>query len=190
MRHEALFLSACTDGATFHSRGNQSWSPYTATCFNLPPWLRNKFGCVLLFGVMPNKIRNYARTRTHSRIELVRDIVPPLRVISTTTRRTHRRPGESYLGILRGVPVGGPTSRSRPPSLQRIHRGVLSTMDSNHPPNRRQCWVGETHMQPQTASVHRCTHPRNLHSCGSLCYSNRNNIYYVLCVTKLYQACY
>ena len=64
MRHNVLFLSVCTDGATFHSRGNQSWSPYTATCFNLPPWLRSKFGCMLLFGVMPNKIRDYARTRT------------------------------------------------------------------------------------------------------------------------------
>ena len=61
IRKTVLFLSVCTDGAGFFSRGNQSWGPYTGVCFNLPPWLRNKFACLFLFGVLPTKIKNYNR---------------------------------------------------------------------------------------------------------------------------------
>ena len=64
MRRKILYISVCTDGAGFFNRGNQSWGPYTGVCFNLPPWLRNKFGLLFLFGVMPSKIKNYSSTCT------------------------------------------------------------------------------------------------------------------------------
>ena len=64
MRRKILYISVCTDGAGFFNRGNQSWGPYTGVCFNLPPWLRNKFGLLFLFGVMPSQIKNYSSTCT------------------------------------------------------------------------------------------------------------------------------
>ena len=67
LRKSVLYMSACSDGAGFFSRGNQSWGPYTAVCMNLSPWLRNKFACILVFGVLPTKIKNYNRiTPFHS----------------------------------------------------------------------------------------------------------------------------
>lgn len=60
-RKFVLYMSVCTDGSGFFQRGNLSWGPYTGICFNLPPWLRNKFACLFMFGVMPVKIKNYNR---------------------------------------------------------------------------------------------------------------------------------
>ena len=65
-RKYVLYFSSCTDGAGFFNRGNQSWCPYTCVCYNFPPWLRNKFACLFVFGVMPPKIKNYNRTLTCS----------------------------------------------------------------------------------------------------------------------------
>lgn len=68
-RRNVLFTSVSSDGTFFFARGNQSWSPYTGVCFNLPPWLRNKFACLFMFGVMPIKIKNYGST--HMNITLI-----------------------------------------------------------------------------------------------------------------------
>ena len=66
MRKVLISASVCTDASGFFNRGNQSWSPYTGVCFNLPPWLRNKFACLFMFGVMPIKIKNYESTYAHT----------------------------------------------------------------------------------------------------------------------------
>jgi hypothetical protein len=42
-REFVLRVSTCSDSAGFFSRGNLSWSPYTAVIMNLPPNLRDKF---------------------------------------------------------------------------------------------------------------------------------------------------
>lgn len=90
-RKFVLYMSACTDGTGFFNRGNQSWGPYTGVCFNLPPWLRNKFACLFMFGVMPNKIKNYNRTcMTHT---------------CSDTTRTHPHPKfmMTFAGLVRAI---------------------------------------------------------------------------------------
>ena len=54
-----LFVTICTDGGSFHSKGAESWSPMQGVIMNLPPEVRNKFACILLFGVMPHSIKDY-----------------------------------------------------------------------------------------------------------------------------------
>ena len=153
MRRMIVYMSACTDGSGFFTRGNQSWGPYSAVIFNLPPRLRNKFGCMLLFGVMPIKIKNYNSTYAHTSHMFLRVLLPRMQI---------HRAGGGYPPWLQGVPVGRSGEGTRIVGVQCTHSRVDAHLDNHNPSDRGQRWPPQASMLSQTTSVHRQAHPNTV----------------------------
>lgn len=147
-------MSLCSDGSGFFNRGNRSWGPLTAICFNLPPWLRNKFASIFMFGVMPSKIKNYKRT--HSRCAVV--VIVLVHYIVHIARRT----GDGLAIRLHALHVGGTTKGSRPARLELLHRAMDEHLASYRPPHRGQCGTTQARVLPQTARANRYSNTAHL----------------------------